>query len=192
MLYFFQKEGYIMENETKYIYPRQFINGIWLVIAGISTLLLLIPLKTTFGIIPNPVLFIIIYSLGMFWQLNKKTRNKYALHKGTKLQNTWSNIGLLILIGMIVIATIPLVGQTALTVPQIIFTWKMIFLAVGVHFLAFIPVHGKIMLILSILTVTNVLFNYFFKLPINQLFLVDGLLKIFCGFIAVKISPTNF
>lgn len=181
-----------MKNETIYVYPRQLINGIWLVIAGISTLTLLIPLRTSSGVIPNPTLFIIIYSLGMFWQLNKRTRNKYALHKGSKKQNTWSNIGLLLLTAMLVLATIPLVGQKVLSASQIILTWKMVFLAVGVHFLAFIPVHGKIMLVLSILTVSNVLINYFFMLPINELLVVDGLLKISLGLVTIKISPTNF
>ncbi|MGG5371106.1 DUF6609 family protein [Enterococcus sp. AZ196] len=181
-----------MKNETLYVYPRQLINGIWLVIAGISTLTLLIPLRTSSGVIPNPILFIIIYSLGMFWQLNKRTRNKYALHKGTKKQNTWSNIGLLLLTAMIVLATIPLVGQKVVFASQIILTWKMVFLAVSVHFLAFIPVHGKIMLVLSILTVSNVLINYFFMLPINQLFVIDGLFKITLGIVTIKISPTNF
>ncbi|MGM0238404.1 DUF6609 family protein [Enterococcus sp. AZ103] len=181
-----------MQKTQKFKYPRQFINGVWLITAGIATLLLLIPVQTTPIFLPNPIFFIIVYSLGLFWQLNKRTRAKFSIHQGTKQQNRWANFALILLLGLVALSIIPSIGQTNLSVPQVVTIWRLIFLSVSIHFLAFTPVHGKLMLILSILTIANVLINWQLSLPLNYLFLIDGLIKIIIGIIYVKVSPINF
>ncbi len=63
-------------------YPRQKINGIWLIIVGLAMFLLLIKHNGY----PNVYPFIIVYILGMIWQLNPKTREKLAVSTGSREQ----------------------------------------------------------------------------------------------------------
>ncbi|ANV74672.1 hypothetical protein P4J09_13845 [Bacillus cereus] len=170
-----------METQT-YKYPRQKINGIWLIIAGIAMFLLLIKYNGH----PNVWPFIIVYILGMIWQLNPKTREKLAVGPGTPEQKKWSNFSI-ILLAILVFLIFHFFSN------DYRICWLLILLAVGVHFLTFIPVHGKLMLFLSI----SLIINAFIGLIINNVsldifFVIDGLIKILFGGIFIKLSPTNF
>ncbi|MFC9448198.1 DUF6609 family protein [Bacillus cereus] len=170
-----------METQT-YKYPRQKINGIWLIIAGTAMFLLLIK----YDGYPNVWPFIIVYILGMIWQLNPKTREKLAVGSGTTKQKKWANFSMMLLAILVFLAFHFGDGD-------IRSCWLLILLAVGIHFLMFIPVHGKIMFLLSFvliinasigLTITNVNLDVFF--------VVDGLIKILFGMIFIRLSPIDF
>ncbi|PEB47546.1 hypothetical protein CON65_11290 [Bacillus pseudomycoides] len=170
-----------METQA-YKYPRQKINGIWLIISGIATFLLLIKHNGYPDIRP----FIIVYALGMIWQLNPRTRKKLAVGSGTKGQKKWSNFSMILL--------------TILVVPIFNFfsddyriCWLLILLAVGIHFLTFIPVHGKLMLFLAIsLTINAIIGLYITNVSLDVFFVIDGLIKILFGGIFIRLSPVNF
>lgn len=170
-----------METQM-YKYPRQKINGIWLIIAGTAMFLLLIKDNGY----PNVWPFIIVYILGMIWQLNPKTRKKLAISSGTPEQKKWSNFSI-ILLSILVFLVFNLFSD------DYRICWLLILLAVGVHFLPFIPVHGKLMFFLSI----GLIINAFIGLNITNtsldvFFVIDGLIKILFGIIFIKLSPINF
>ncbi|CAJ1184108.1 hypothetical protein CPR19088_GLDEOEPO_01742 [Companilactobacillus paralimentarius] len=73
-----------MEKQI-YTYPRQFIVGIWLVIVGIAMMTLVVKMPNG---TPNATYFGIIYALGMFWQLNSRTRKRFSVGPGTTKQKT--------------------------------------------------------------------------------------------------------
>ncbi|PGQ43066.1 DUF6609 family protein, partial [Bacillus thuringiensis] len=110
-----------METQT-YKYPRQKINGIWLIIAGIAVFLLLIK----YNGYPNVWPFIIFYILGMIWQLNPKTREKLAVGPGTPEQKKWSNSSI-ILLAILVFLIFHFFSN------DYRICWLLILLAVGVH-----------------------------------------------------------
>ncbi|HDR4948498.1 TPA: hypothetical protein QCR51_005088 [Bacillus cereus] len=170
-----------MESQT-YKYPRQKINGIWLVIAGLAMFLLLIK----YNGYPNVWPFIIVYTLGMIWQLSPKTRKRLAISPGTSEQKKWSNFSIFLLAILVFI-----IFHFFSTDYKI--CWLLILLAVGVHFLTFIPVHGKLMLLLSIGLIINALIGLTFtNLSLDVVFVIDGLIKVLFGIIYIKVSPTNF
>ncbi|WP_199897380.1 DUF6609 family protein [Companilactobacillus paralimentarius] len=76
-----------------YKYPRQRINGIWLIIVGIAMLSLTLKLKNG---MPNTIPFGILYSVGIFWELNSKTRKRLSVGPGTKSQQFWLMLPLLL------------------------------------------------------------------------------------------------
>jgi hypothetical protein len=165
-----------------YKYPRQKINGIWLIIAGLAMFLLLIKYQDY----PNVWPFAIVYIIGMIWQLSPKTRKRLAVGPGTKGQKKWSNFSIVLLSLLVVISVFINQGNVRMA-------WLYVLLAVGFHFLTFIPVHGKMMIFLSLCLMINALIG----LSNNQInldifFITDGLIKLVFGFIFIKISPTNF
>ncbi|MGE7694959.1 DUF6609 family protein [Lysinibacillus sp. NPDC094177] len=170
-----------METQA-YKYPRQKINGIWLIIAGIAMFLLLIK----YNGYPNIWPFAIVYVLGMVWQLSPKTREKLAVGPGTREQKMWSNFSIFLL-AILVFVIIQFFADDYRT------CWLLIILAVGVHFLPFIPVHGKLMLFLSISLIINAFIGLIItNVSLDVFFVIDGLIKILFGSIFIKLSPTNF
>ncbi|WIV17199.1 hypothetical protein QPK24_12115 [Paenibacillus polygoni] len=170
-----------MEAQT-YKYPRQKINGIWLIIAGLAMFLLLI----RYNGYPNIYPFIIVYVLGMVWQLNSKTREKLSVGSGTRVQKKWANFSI-ILLAILVFVFCQLFVDDYRT------CWLLVMLGVAIHFLPFIPVHGKLMIFLSF----TLMINAFIGLIINNIsldvfFIIDGLIKILFGIIFIKLSPLNF
>lgn len=141
---------------------------------------------------PNPVLFGIMYSLGMFWQLNKRTISKYSVGPGTKTQKMWSNLSIIILLVLIVISVFFVrsenlgIGQTTYNI------WVLILISVGIHFLSFIPVHGKIIGILGIVLMIIETSYFVLRVPLDVIFVTDGIIKIIFGSIYLKLSPINF
>jgi hypothetical protein len=172
-----------MEVQTQtYKYPRQKINGIWLAIAGAAMFLLLIK----YNGYPNIGPFIIAYILGMIWQLNPKTRKKLAVGSGTLEQKKWSNFSM-ILLAILVFLVFYFFSYDYRT------CWLLIILVVGVHFLTFIPVHGKLMFFLSISLIINAFIGLLItNVSLDVFFVIDGLIKILFGGIFIKLSPLNF
>ncbi|MGE7675700.1 DUF6609 family protein [Lysinibacillus sp. NPDC094403] len=170
-----------METQP-YKYPRQKINGIWLIIAGIAMFLLLIK----YNGYPNIWPFTIVYVLGMVWQLSPKTREKLAIGPGTREQKMWSNFSIFLL-AILVFVSFQFFSDDYRT------CWLLIILAVGVHFLPFTPVHGKLMLFLSISLIINAFIGLIItNVSLDVFFVIDGLIKILFGSIFIKLSPTNF
>lgn len=170
-----------METQT-YKYPRQKINGIWLIIAGIAMFLLLIK----YNGYPNIWPFAIAYVLGMIWQLNPKTREKLAVGPGTQVQKKWSNFSIFLL-AILVFVIFQCFADDYRT------CWLLIILAVGIHFLTFVPVHGKLMLFLSIALIINAFIGLVItNVSLDVFFVIDGLIKILFGSIFIKLSPINF
>ncbi|MED1287807.1 DUF6609 family protein [Bacillus mycoides] len=169
--------------ETKaYKYPRQKINGIWLIIAGTAMFLLLIK----YNGYPNVLPFSIVYILGIIWQLNPKTRKKLAVGPGTIEQKKWSNFSMILLAILVFLVFHFFPDDYRIC-------WLLILLAVGVHFLTFIPVHGKLMFFLSISLIINALIGLIItNISLDVFLVIDGLIKILFGGIFIRISPINF
>lgn len=120
-----------METQT-YKYPRQKINGIWLIIAGIAMFLLLIK----YNGYPNIWPFAIVYVLGMVWQLSPKTREKLAVGPGTGEQKKWSNFSITLLT-ILVFVIFQFFANDYRT------CWLLIILAVGIDFCPLSPYMGN-------------------------------------------------
>ncbi|MED0984544.1 DUF6609 family protein [Bacillus paramycoides] len=174
-----------METQTQtqtYKYPRQKINGIWLIIAGTAMFLLLIKHNGY----PNVWPFIIVYILGMIWQLSPKTRRRLAVGSGTPEQKKWANFSLIIL-AILVFLAFHFGGDDYRS------CWLLILLAVGIHFIPFIPVHGKIMFLLSVILIINASIGLIItNVNLDVFFVVDGLIKILFGVIFIRLSPIDF
>lgn len=175
---------------SDYHYPRQRINGVWLIIVGIAMLTLTMKLINGF---PNPDIFVILYSLGMFWQLNKHTRQKLSVGPGTKAQSHWANGAIIIMMALMLLVFLPSWLQGGVvTYAMMRRIWLEIMIVIGIHFFFFIPVHGKLMGILGGLTIINSLLGLLLGWPLDLVFVIDGLLKLIFGLIFVKVSPINF
>lgn len=185
---FFLIFGGQMEEKT-YKYPRQFIVGVWLITVGVAMLTLTIKLPNGS---PNAVYFGIIYALGMFWQLNSRTRKRFSVGSGTINQKKWANRSIVILMVLVLLGFLPAQLMNMSGVQAVYVTWIMILIGVGLHFFAFIPVHGKIIGILGIVIVLNGLFGLLIRLPLDIIFISDGLFKIIFGLVYLKVSPINF
>ncbi|MBL3529906.1 hypothetical protein JMJ99_00890 [Companilactobacillus zhachilii] len=177
-----------MKEET-YKYPRQFIVGVWLITVGIAMMTLVIKLPNG---IPNAAYFGVIYALGMFWQLNSRTRKRFSVGSGTIRQKKWANRSIVILMALVFLSFLPAQMMHLSGMQAVYVTWVMILIGVGLHFLAFIPVHGKIIGILGLVIVLNGLFGLFVRLPLDMIFISDGLIKIIFGLVYLKVSPINF
>lgn len=161
-------------------YPRQKICGIWLIIVGISMFTLLN------GGYKQPILFGILYALGMFFQLSPITRRKLSVGPGTDSQKKWSNISLIVLVVLCSVSGIISDGN----IQKI---WLFILLAVGIHFFFFIPVHGKLMGLLGIASTINALLALSInEYPLNNFFAIDGIIKLVFGILLVSLSPIDF
>ncbi|WP_222592671.1 DUF6609 family protein [Companilactobacillus nantensis] len=77
-------------------------------------------------------------------------------------------------------------------IQSVYMTWIMVLIAVGLHFFAFIPVHGKIIGILGIVTILNGLIGILAHFPLDMIFVSDGVIKMIFGLIYLKVSPINF
>ncbi|PEI82094.1 hypothetical protein CN679_28240 [Bacillus pseudomycoides] len=165
-----------------YKYPRQKINGIWLIIAGTAMFLLLIK----YNGYPNVLPFSIVYILGIIWQLNPGTRKKLEVGPGTIEQKKWSNFSMILL-------AISVFFVFHFFSDDYRICWLLILLTVGVHFLTFIPVHGKLMFFLSMSLIINALMGLIItNISLDVFLVIDGLIKILFGGIFIRISPINF
>ena len=170
-------------GESKYPYPRQKVCGLFLLGAGI-TMALASYFGTSKG--PNVAIFVIGYfisNVGIMF--NRKVRKKYSVGEPTVLQKKASNFALIFLVVMAVIVGIA-VGSKG----DVRLTWLLILMAVGIHFIPFALIHGKLMYFLAVLLIVNSCAGIYFN---NETFLIigiiDALIKISIGVSLYLISP---
>lgn len=176
-------EDKIVLNETNYPYPRQRVCGLFLMGVGIT-----MALSTLLGSkeYPNAFIFVIGYALSMFGiMFNKKVRNKFSIGEPTALQQKASDFAVI----FIAVAA-PVIGMSLSGTGNYRMIWLLILLAVGIHFLPFVLIHGKLMLLLAILLIINSSVGlYFSNTPFAVFGAADAIIKIFIGIMLYKISP---
>ena len=139
--------------------------------------------------IPNATVFIILYVLGLVFELNSITKRKLSASGGTETQNRWSKIALCALCMFIVIAIgIVFLLHLSSWYQIIKVSWLLILLAVGLHFFFFVPVHGKAMAVLATLTILNVLVGIPVHESLDMIFILDGTIKIIFGLYFIKVG----
>ncbi|WP_160671845.1 DUF6609 family protein [Clostridium sp. C8-1-8] len=169
--------------EIKYPYPRQKVCGLFLLGAGIT-----MALASFFGTSKSPSVFIFV--IGYFISnvgimFNSKVRKKYSVGEPTALQKKASNFALIFLMIMAVA-----VGMTVGSKGDVRLTWLLILIIVGVHFVPFALIHGKLMYLLAVLLVVNGCIGIYLN---NETFyiigIIDALIKISIGVSLYVISP---
>lgn len=173
-------------NLTTHVYPRQKIFGFFLIAIAFTIYL---PVIFPYNGTPNGALFGLCYVISILGiMFNPIIRKKFSVGESTKKQKTMSNLSLFILtIGVFIIfKTLGTSGDYRLI-------WILIFGMVGVHFLTFIPVHGKLVGILGIILIINATIGIIFlTFPLTLFFIIDGTIKLIFGIIYIKLSPINW
>lgn len=79
------------------------------------------------------------------------------------------------------------------SLPAVRTLWLGILISVALHFFMFIPVHGKMMAILGVVLLVNAGAGLLLPaIPLDVVFVLDGIIKIVVGAILIRISPTDF
>lgn len=170
-------------TKINYRYPRQRVFGLFLLCAGITMFA-----ATILGTnkTPNVIVFIIGYTVGMIGIMyNKKVRNKFAIGQSTQLQEKASKLSVLFLaVGA------PLIGISLSSTGNYRLIWLLILLVVGIHFIPFTIVHGKLSLLLAILLIVNSCIGIY---CVNITFVVfgiaDAIIKVIIGIMLFQLTP---
>lgn len=173
-------------------YPRQKICGVWLLVVGVAMFLLLV--KNASGAL-NPIPFAVVYALGMVWQLSPRTRRRLSVGEGSSRQKFFSNASIAVLMVLIFLsfALTQLVYGGIVTLPALRTLWLCILVSVALHFFMFIPVHGNMMAVLGVVLLVNAGAGLLFPtIPLDLVFVIDGIIKIVVGAVMIRISPTDF
>jgi hypothetical protein len=170
-------------KKIKYPYPRQRVFGLFLICAGITMFL-----STILGTSNNPnfIPFIIGYTAGMIGIMyNKKVRNRFAIGESTPIQEKASKLSVLFLA-----VIVPIIGISLRSTGNLRVIWLLILLAVGIHFIPFTIVHGRLSLLLAILVIINSCLGMYF---VNTTFVVfgiaDAIIKIIIGIMLFQLTP---
>lgn len=173
------------DNINVYLYPRQKIFGAFLVaIAFTMYSTILFPYNEK----PNGALFGLCYIISIFGiMLNPIVRKKFSVGEANKKQKIMSNLSLFILvIGAFVIFKVFNFNDYRTI-------WVLLFALVGVHFITFIPVHGRLIGALGAILIINAVIAIIFSaIQLNLVFVIDGSIKLIFGIIYFKISPINW
>jgi len=179
------KEEKIALNNSQYPYPRQRVFGLFLIGMSIT-----MALSTILGTnkYPNVLVFIIGYVVSMVGiMFNKKVRNRFAIGESTALQDKASKLSL-IFISVIV----PIIGMSLSSTENYRLIWMLILLAVGIHFIPFSLVHGKLTLVLGILIIVNSSIGLYLSGISFIIFgIIDAIIKLVIGIILFKYSSKN-
>ena len=71
--------------------------------------------------------------------------------------------------------------------------WLLILLAVGIHFIPFTLVHGKLTLLLAILTIINACVGLYLSDTSFMVFgMIDAIIKLCIGIFVLIISPKRY
>jgi hypothetical protein len=170
-------------NQSRYPYPRQRVFGLFLIGVGIT-----MALATICGTnqCPNAWIFILGYTASMVGiMFNKKIREHFAIGESTPLQKKASNFS------MILIAVVtPIIGMSLSGTGNYRMIWLLILLAVGIHFIPFTVVHGKLSLLLAVLLIINSCAGLYFSHTSFVVFgIVDAGIKLLIGIILFQFSP---
>ncbi|WP_422486857.1 DUF6609 family protein [Gudongella sp. DL1XJH-153] len=157
-------------------YPLIRVIGIWLVLIG-SVITLATLVGGRFEL--NPFVFMGGYGISLYiTELNPYVKRKYSL-KGelNALQKRMSKYGDISLFPLMFI-----MGGSFIPSGDWRMVWLGTLIATGIHFLLFIPVHGRVMLHLSVMCTIWPITGMFFKeVPFLFFGVVDGLVKIGFG-----------
>jgi len=157
-------------------YPLIRVIGIWLVLIG-SVITLSTLVGGRFEL--NPFVFMGGYGISLYiTELNPYVKRKYTL-KGelNTLQKKMAKYGDISLFPLMFI-----MGGSFIPSGDWRMVWLGTLMATGIHFLLFIPVHGRVMLYLSVLCTIWPITGMFFKdIPFLVFGVLDGLVKIGFG-----------
>lgn len=170
-------------SKSLYPYPRQRVFGLFLIGVGIT-----MTLSTIWGTnqYPNVWIFILGYTMSMVGiMFNKKIRKRFSVGESTPLQEKASKFS------MIFIAVVtPIIGMSLSGTGNYRLIWLLILLAVGIHFIPFTLVHGKLTLLLAILSIINSCIGLYLSSASFVMFgITDAIIKLFIGIIMFKLSP---
>lgn len=175
----------ITQSSSNYPYPRQRVFGLFLIGVGIT-----MALSTILGTnqYPNVMVFIIGYVISMVGiMFNKKVRNKFAIGESTPLQEKASNFSLIF-----ISVVVPIIGMSLGRTDNYRLIWLLILLAVGIHFIPFTLVHGKLTLVLAILSIINSCIGLYLSNTSFVVFgLTDAIIKLSIGIVMFKLSPKS-
>lgn len=157
-------------------YPLIRVIGIWLILIG-----LVITLATLVGgrFELNPFVFMGGYGISLYiTEINTYVKRKYTLkNEFTTLQKKMSKYGDISLFPLTFI-----MGGSFIPSGDWRMVWLGTLMATGIHFLLFIPVHGRAMLYLSVLcTILSITGMFFKDIPFLVFGVLDGLVKIGFG-----------
>lgn len=167
------------------------MTGIWLLIVGLSIFTLIHKLDNGF---PDVKFFIILYAIGMVIQFSRSLMKKFSVKPRNKAEQKISNTAIFIMSALVLISYIFVVlTNKSFDYNAVRELWILILISVGVHFLFFIPVQGKLLAAsLAILTILNGLIGIMFHINLDTIFILDGLIKIVFGFIYIYSSRMNY
>ncbi|MPQ33898.1 hypothetical protein E4V42_21085 [Clostridium estertheticum] len=170
-------------NDFKYPYPRQKIFGLFLI--GVSITMALATILGT-NQYPNALVFIIGYIISMVGiMFNKKVRTRFSIGESTPLQEKASKFSL-----TFISVIVPIIGMSLSRTGNYRLIWLLILLAVGIHFIPFTLVHGKLTLMLAILTIINSCIGlYLFNTSFVVFGIIDAIIKLIIGIVLFKFSP---
>lgn len=170
-------------SESLYPYPRQRVFGLFLIGVGITMILSTICGTNKY---PNVWIFILGYTMSMIGiMFNKKIRKRFAVGESTPLQEKASKFSM-IFIGVVT----PIIGMSLSGTGNYRLIWLLILLAVGIHFIPFTLVHGKLTLLLAAIIIINSCIGLYLS---NASFIIfgitDGIIKLFIGIIMFNLCP---
>lgn len=173
----------VTQSNQKYPYPRQRVCGLFLI--GVS---ITMALSTILGDSQNPNawIFIIGYTASMVGiMFNKKIRERFSVGETTPLQEKASKFGL-----FFISIVVPIIGMSLNSTGDYRLIWLLILLAVGIHFIPFTLVHGKLTLLLAILTIINACVGLYLSDTSFMIFgMIDAIIKLCIGIALLIISP---
>ena len=169
-------EKIIANNSITVKYPLVRVVGVWLVLIG-SVITFSTLIGGRFEL--NPFVFMGGYGISLYiTELNPYMKRKYTLNgKLDTMQKKMAKYGDISLFPLMFI-----MGGSFIPSGDWRMVWLGTLMATGIHFLLFIPVHGRIMLYLSVLCTILPIAGMFFKdIPFLAFGVLDGLVKIGFG-----------
>jgi hypothetical protein len=161
-------------------YPRQRVFGLFLCVVAAAVLLAIaFPYQRQ----PNGALFGLCYAVAFLGvMMNPFVRRWMGGGPSSRVQQNWSNLGLGVLaVGCAASFVLLASDNRAL--------WLALLLSVGVHFLFFVPVHGRLVGALGVLVAANAAAGLVLGgVPLGVFFVVDGALKLVAGILYLRPS----
>jgi hypothetical protein len=159
-------------------YPRQRVFGLFLCVVAAAVLLAIaFPYQGQ----PNGALFGLCYAVAFLGvMMNPFVRRWMGGGPSSRVQQNWSNVGLGVLAA-------GCAGSFLLLASNNRALWLALLLSVGVHFLFFVPVHGRLVGVLGLLVAANAAAGLVLGgIPLGVFFVVDGAVKLVAGVLYLR------